>query len=581
MATIIPTSTRRPSLLGLSLLAVTLQSYTAVSHALEPQNPPSPSTTASSPAPGTPPATPTPVVPAVPVVPPVPDNPIAQSIKKAIDSTLIRQTDSTEEVYRANNYHFIWQNNPHIEAALKLFEDAPSKGLDPDYYRVESLRSQWQKLKSIPAPTNEQVAEFDTLLTNRLVNYLGDVAHGRINPRKVNVDFPSNKDPKKIAQAVFAASKDGSFKATADKLEPTLPFYVYMRKALGEYSQAAKVLKDGKFTRAVSKGKSHPQIAKVRQYLIAFGDMSDDGGEAAYNEQLIEGIKHFQKRHGLSAKGTLNKETIAALNAPLDKKIEQIKLSLERLRWIPRFDEDRAVLVNIPSFQLWAFDSLKDEQAKPLTMRVVVGKAAGKQTPSFSSKMQYVEFRPTWSVPQSIIKHEFGNLLRNPGALARRGMKVSYHNGTVSVRQESGDKNALGLVKFLFPNNHSVYMHDTPSKHFFQNARRDFSHGCVRLGAPALMAEFALKNQTGNWTDKKIYHAMHTGGLKRVTLESQIPVIIFYGTALAVDPNGVHFYADVYGQDAKLKAALAQTRRAGGKPEKEKELPIKIPQAEV
>jgi murein L,D-transpeptidase YcbB/YkuD len=379
---------------------------------------------------------------------------------------------------------------------------------------------------------------------------------------------------------VLTASKDGSFKTLADKTEPTLVFYRYMSEAFAQYSAAEQVRKEVKFTRA-GLSKEHPteQVAQLRKFLTALGDIEasktgDDAASSAYDEQLVEGIKHFQKRHGLATKGSINKETLNALNAPLAAKVEQMKLSLERLRWIPRFEEDRMVLVNIPSFQLWAFDSLKDEDAEPLTMRVVVGKAAGKQTPSFSSKMLYVEFRPTWSVPQSIIKHEFGNLLRNPGALAKRNMKVSYHNGVVSVRQGSGDHNALGLVKFLFPNNHSVYFHDTPSKHFFKQSRRDFSHGCVRLANPDLFAEFALNKQTDEWTMDKIKRAMHKGGQKRITLDAPVPVVIFYGTALAVDHSGVHFYKDVYGHDARLKAALEQSKKTASKKEKPKQADV-------
>lgn len=594
---------RRSKLFYVGMLAVTLSSHPVISRAVEPLTTPAtkPVTPVATPAvtpkatvpgvakPATPavmptPAKPTvpataaptsPAVPVVPVTPPppvIPANPISQSIASHFAS-IKRQKEAVEEIYRLTNYQFIWANNPNTEAALKLFEDAPSKGLDIEYYDVDALRASLKQLK-VGTPSTEQLAAFDTALTNNLLSYLSDLGYGRVNPQKVRFDFQVNKEPLKLAQALLTASKDGSFKALADKTEPTLVFYRYMREAFSQYHAAEQVRKEVKFTR-VGLSKEHPteQVAQLRKLLIALGDIeasktADDSNSAAYDEALIQGIKSFQKRHGLASKSLLNKATINALNAPVTGKLEQMKLSLERLRWIPRFEEDRMVLVNIPSFQLWAFDSLKDEDAEPLTMRVVVGKAAGKQTPSFSSKMQYVEFRPTWSVPQSIIKHEFGNLLRNPGALARRNMKVSYHNGVVSVRQASGDHNALGLVKFLFPNNHSVYFHDTPSKHFFKQSRRDFSHGCVRLANPDLFAQFALNKQTDEWTMDKINRSMHKGGQKRITLEAPVPVVIFYGTALAVDHTGVHFYADVYGHDAKLKAALEQTKKAASKKEK-------------
>lgn len=494
---------------------------------------------------------------------------IAQMIKGMIASSPW-QKEAMTEIYRLSEHHLIWLNNKHTDAALKLLNDSPaSKGLHSEDYNVQWLNSNWQQLKATAEPTFEQLALFDTTLSNSLLSYYSDIRYGRVNPRKVSFDFQVNKEHLKLALWTFNASKDGTLASLADGLEPKLVFYRNLKRALNQYQQAAREHKEiqFKFSGALEEADKDPQIVTLRSLLTTLGDAipakdSANTKSEIYDAALVAGVKNFQFRHGLNANGVLNKETVGQLNVPLASRIAPIELSMERLRWVPAYTEDRLVLVNIPNFRLWAFDSLKDEKAKPLTMRVVVGKAAGTKTPSFSSKMEYVEFRPTWSVPQSIIRNEMmSKLENNPEYFSRRGMKVTYHDdGEISIRQASGDSNALGLVKFLFPNNHSVYFHDTPSKQFFKRDRRDFSHGCVRLAEPASLAEFVLKKQKEEWTIDKIEKAMHKGGSKRVTLVEPIPVIIFYGTALAINNSGVSFFQDVYGHDRTLKNALLKSR---------------------
>lgn len=541
------------------LLAFGLQTYPAISFAVDAPVVPVPASTPLAPVPAA----------ILPAPPSYTNDIIAQMIKNMIASSAW-QKEAMTEIYRLSEHHLIWLNNKNTEAALKLLSDTPaSKGLHSEDYNIQALNASWQQLKATPEPTFEQLALFDTTLSNNLLSYYSDIRYGRVNPKKVRFDFQVNKEHLKLAQSTFNASKDGAFAALADNLESKLVFYRNLKHALNQYQQAAREHKNlhFSFSGALKEADSDPQIVELRSLLTTLGDLipaknSSNAKSLIYDAELVAGVKNFQHRHDLNASGVLNKETVAALNVPLANRIEPIELSLERMRWVPEPSEDRFVLVNIPSFRLWAFDSLKDEKLKPLTMRVVVGKAAGTQTPSFSSKMEYVEFRPTWSVPQSIIKNEMmSKLENNPGYFSRRGMKVTYHDdGGISIRQESGDSNALGLVKFLFPNNHSVYFHDTPSKQFFSRSRRDFSHGCVRLAEPGVMAEFVLKKQKEAWTPEKIQKAMHKGGLKRVTLEAPIPVVIFYGTALALNNNGVSFFQDVYGHDRTLKNALIRSR---------------------
>jgi murein L,D-transpeptidase YcbB/YkuD len=480
---------------------------------------------------------------------------IAQLIKNII-ATQSWEKEATEEIYRLSGHQLIWLNNKHTEQVLDLLNHAETIGLNPDNYNRHWLENTWQKLNADPEPSFHDLAAFDTTLSYSLLSYLSDVTYGRINPQKVRFDFEVNKEHLKLALATFNAIKDGSVVNLANKLEPTFVFYRHLKQGLLHYHQALH-LKPVHFNVSLS-NQNQSQLAQLRQLLIALGDIPHtktlNSHNNSYDKILIEGLKQFQKRHGLAAKGFLNAETVAALNVPLNQRIAQIELGLERLRWIPRSTEDRFVMVNIPSFQLWAFDSLKNEAAKPLVMRVVVGEALDKQTPILSSKMEYLDFRPYWNVPPSIIRNEImPKLGKNSSYLAKHGMEmIREKNGSVTIRQVPGIKNALGLVKFVFPNHHSVYFHDTPSKRFFNMTRRDFSHGCVRLAEPALLAEYALKHQAGDWTMAKIKAAMEAPKPKRVAFKQPIPVVIFYSTVMAAENSSVSFLQDIYGHDQKL-----------------------------
>ncbi len=348
----------------------------------------------------------------------------------------------------------------------------------------------------------------------------------------------------------------------SNDFEPQLKFYKNLKQALHNYQRANNQYPHlaFKFPRTLKKGQQNHQVIKLRKLLITLGDFKFIEGinnavidNPIYDEAMSEAIKHFQRRHRLRVTGRIDKATVKQLNIPLSKRIEQIKLGLERFRWLPRYKEDKLIFVNVPSFRLWAFNSLKNNKIKPLSIRVVVGKASKTRTPIFSSKMKYLVFRPYWGIPYSILKKEvFPGMKRDPNYLANRNMELVGNR----VRQRPGGRNALGLVKFIFPNKYSIYLHDTPSKSLFKRTRRDFSHGCVRVSKPANLAAYLL-----NWKLKKVKRAMHRGrGSQRATLKQEIPVIIFYSTVLAMNDASVTFLNDVYGYDKKLKRKLIAIR---------------------
>ena len=251
-----------------------------------------------------------------------------------------------------------------------------------------------------------------------------------------------------------------------------------------------------------------------------------------------------------------------------------MQLTLERWRWLPDIYQNAPIVANIPEFRLRAYD--KDFNVG-VTMNVVVGKSYGHDTPVFSDTMKYVVFRPYWEVPPSIIRGELiPHIARDPDYLAKKGFEIVdsqqrvVSEGTVSseelsqlragklfVRQKPGPKNALGLVKFLFPNSYNVYMHDTPATEFFAKSRRDFSHGCIRLEKPADLAAWVLRDNPG-WNPERIHAAMNGSTTQQVNLAHPIPVLIVYVTVIVLEDGVVHFYDDIYGHDAALEKVLAK-----------------------
>jgi murein L,D-transpeptidase YcbB/YkuD len=296
--------------------------------------------------------------------------------------------------------------------------------------------------------------------------------------------------------------------------------------------------------------------------------------------ELVLGLQHYQARHGLEPDGSLGPATFAALTTPIAVRVRQIELTLERWRWLPPFDTP-PIVVNIPEFQLFAFSTTADRVASILQMPVIVGQAyADKRTPIFVGDLKYVVFRPYWDVPRSILLREMLPKIRaNPDYLAKEHLEIvagasdqspvvaptpaniaDLAAGQLRLRQRSGPDNSLGLIKFIFPNGHDVYMHSTPARRLFSESQRAFSHGCIRVSDPAALAVFVLRNAVPSWSRAEIDAAMQAGDNRRVALRQPIHVMILYGTALATEAGPVQFFADIYGLDAKLERLLGLPR---------------------
>jgi len=493
--------------------------------------------------------------------------------------------DEMQGLYEPQGYAALWfaAGKPieQVRDVLDVLADSPQRGLDPEDYDAAFLASRWRGLQSGGALAPEDLGRFDAGLTLAFLRQISDVHIGRITPHRVQVGIdPSPKKYDLVALVRKAIDEGGAgdrIRATVEAAEPQLAIYRRMKEALAAYRKLLDAeLPAVQATATVQPGDAFEGLPALRARLAAFGDLrtGDEGAATAYDGETVAAVRRFQERHGLAPDGVLGKATLAALAVPPSKRLRQIELGLERLRWLPDLDSGPLIAVNLPAFQLWAFDSLDTTGRPSLTMRVVVGKSFDSRTPVFLDWMEYVVFRPYWNVPISIVRGELVPALRRDGnALAKRDMEIvrdfgdatalaptpanvaQLAKGTLKIRQRPGPRNSLGLAKFIFPNSYNVYLHGTPAQTAFERTRRDLSHGCVRLEDPAAMARFVLQEQPA-WTMERIQSAMDAGKPEQVNLLHKIPVLLFYTTAL-VDLDGtVRFYEDIYGHDVLLEREL-------------------------
>jgi murein L,D-transpeptidase YcbB/YkuD len=337
-------------------------------------------------------------------------------------------------------------------------------------------------------------------------------------------------------------------------MRPQDPDYASLRKALDQFQQIVvkggwKGVPEGE---AVKPGErmSAMRIAALRARLAAegFSAAGDSTGGAVYDHALAGAVANFQAHHGIVVDSMLGKETVDALNQSAPYRAAQIAANLERLRWLPRNFGSRYIYVNVPAFRLDAYD--KGEKA--LSMKVIVGEDfEDKATPVFSDVMETVVFRPYWNVtPDIAAKEIFPKIQSNPGYLASNDYELYQEGGATRVRQRPGDKNALGFVKFLFPNDFNIYLHDTPNHELFEKDVRAFSHGCIRVEKPSELAQWVL-----GWDASRVDAAMHGSDNNSIKVPQKIPVYIVYGTAYIRD-NQLYFGNDLYDRDDKLVAQV-------------------------
>jgi murein L,D-transpeptidase YcbB/YkuD len=458
--------------------------------------------------------------------------------------------------------------------ALLALAGAEAHGLEPGDYDAAALD---RLAAALPAGrSGVDLARFDLLLTVDLLRLLDDLRSGRMPDAPYGRARETGRADlaAMLSEALQADTVAGLVAAAA----PRLTQYRNLQRMLARYRRLAadSTLEPVPVTGVVRPGDRFAGASALRRRLAALGDLGEITADTAamYGAADVEAVHRFQLRHGLPSDGVLGGATVVALNTPLSARVRQIELAMERVRWLPSLTGRRFLVVNVPAFALFAFDSTGGAGTPSRWMKVVVGKAVDTRTPMLYAELRSVEFRPYWNVPRSILVGELLPLLRRrPDYLRAHEMELVgadgrplgdqvtaavlrlLSRGELRVRQRPGPHNALGLVKFDFPNPASVYLHGTPDSLLFSRPRRDFSHGCIRVADPVGLAEWVLHDRP-EWSRAEITRAMAGPGSRRVALARPIPVAVYYTTAVAFPDGTVRFYPDVYGLDRLLEQAL-------------------------
>lgn len=503
----------------------------------------------------------------------------------------------TRQFYAQRDHAAAWieygKPTSQMDAFITALRDAEREGLDPDLYgatTIDERRAEASKgFLTRQGFDAEEAGRLDAWLTYLYLKYSADLADGMSDLAAADPDWhigPSTFNP--LAH-LEAALEQGRVAQSLAELVPEHREYTALRDALAEHRRIAA---EGGWpavprTLRLKPGQKHPAVRALARRLAVSGDYTgslpdeDPEGDGAepieYGEPLQDAVRRFQARHGLASAGIVGAQTVAALNVPVEARIRQIQLNLERWRWLPRDLGDRYVLVNIPEMRLRVYDNGRI----PLAMNVVVG-TSDTQTPIFSDEMSYLVFSPYWNVPDSIAQGEtLPAMMQDPGYLARNNMEIIDKDGNpvppeemdietleeYRFRQRPGAANSLGLVKFMFPNQFNVYLHDTPAPSLFTRANRAFSHGCVRLSEPVALAEYVLRDQR-EWDARAIEAAMHGGTERTVKLTEKLPVYLGYWTASVDETGALQFRPDVYGIDADQRARLRERMNRLQKTEK-------------
>lgn len=480
---------------------------------------------------------------------------------------------------------------PQAREALALLADASSHGLDAQDYDSGTLVREFDAVDTATPP--EALAQLDAALDAAVQRYATDLHTGRVDPRTLHPGFALPPATAFDAAAwLDAAIAAGRLRDAARDLAPVLPQYERLRTALvrqrglvGHVAWRSPLPPlpgaHGARTGTLGPGQHYDGLVRLAHRLAAMGDLpGTEVVPATYDGALVAAVRQFQSRHGLAADGVIGGATFARLQADPAVGLRKIELALERLRWTPLVQGRRMVTINLPEFVLRAYDVRDGRIALGATMKVIVGRALDTRTPLIAADMRFIEFSPYWNVPASIARTEIvPRLRRDPAYFVREGFEFvgpdgraqatltsaaidALRAGQLRIRQRPGPQNALGDIKFVFPNHDAIYLHHTPSVGLFARDRRDFSHGCIRVEDPVSLAQFVLRDRP-EWTEARIRAAMGRRESATLALAEPVRVLIAYGTAIVKDER-IHFFDDIYGLDRDLDAALRLRRRSPG-----------------
>lgn len=472
------------------------------------------------------------------------------------------------ELYASRNYQPLWLNNGRVSDLITYLKTAPQHGLLIEDYFIN-------KIEDIQANGNNH-ADLDILASEAFIRFGYHQRFGKVNAHSFdsNINFKREllRDRTPVELITDIASSSKPIEELVDQIIPRGPLYRAVQQALENYLEIQsnggwQTISEGP---TLHEGDQDSRVVQIRKRLFITGDLSGNTNfdSTIFDSDVVKAVTTFQHRNFLEDDGVAGAKTIATMNVPIQHRIDQMRLTLERIRWVQQEITDDFLAVNIASFRTILFrggDVIWQS-------RVMVGKPY-RQTPVFRGDIQYLEFNPTWTIPPGILRNDtLPAIKKDPNYLTERNISVIDSNGNkvdpqsvdwnaytrgvpYTLRQEPGPNNALGRVKFIFPNKHFVFLHDTPSRTLFSKAERAFSSGCIRVQYPFQLAELLLDDPQ-QWNESAIQSVVDSKEIRRVNLREPFPVLIVYLTAVAEPDKPPRFLQDIYKRDEKLLEAL-------------------------
>ncbi len=492
----------------------------------------------------------------------------------------LKSSPEIREFYKNRDYMEAWSANGKLtnlaEDMIAGIKEVKYDGLNPNDYHLETIETLWASVSKNRKSTDGLVA-IDLLLTDSFFRLSHDLDVGKIDPTDLKSEWELPLDTPKVSylELLESSLQKRSIRSALENVAPKLDMYQKGREVMRSLEEKASsdtlAWEKVNLDKSLKVGDSHPAIPGLRSRLVFWGSLEpyEVENEALFDSKMEEGLKDYQYAHGMEPDGAIGNLTMESLNNSPARLMEIAAVNLERMRWMPdTLLDGELILVNVANFQL---DYLNKKDTV-LSAKVIVGKEYN-ESPVFSADMSYIAFSPYWNIPESIVKDEIiPAVKKNKKYLDEKGMEVVDGSGNpissksidwsadpfpYLVRQKPGGSNSLGLVKFMFPNKHNVYIHDTPARSLFDLESRALSHGCIRVQDPVKFAEILLKDDP-EWSLEKINEAMDQEEEKKVNLKEHIPVVIFYLTFWADSDGGAHFKSDIYGRDGEVLAALKQ-----------------------
>jgi len=521
-------------------------------------------------------------------------------IQKAVVDRLVESRDrngkpattAREKFYHERNHNPAWIRegiiSSQVRTLVQVLKEAQQEGLNPEDYGVTHIEKLTARLEEVTragaAARSETWAEWDVLLTDAFFLYGLHVSEGRLDPGKWFYQWVPYRRTTDLVKILTEALKGNDVEGALRRLPPRYPAYGQLRTELAKYRRIAA---QGGWEPIPEKLKLHrgstgTAVNLLKQRLVVDGDLdpADLGRNNHFDRQLEAALQRFQHRHGLRANGITDDDTRKALNFTVEKRIRQIEWYMERWRWLPDELGPRYIMANIPDFRLFVVEN----QVTVMSMKTVVGKVT-QPTPVFMDIMSYLELNPTWNVPNSIVAEEMvPKAQKDPEFLVKKRIRI-YSNWSPTAKeidpktidwkkvnpkkfpyrmiQDSG-VNPLGRIKFMFPNQFDVYLHDTTQKSLFQRSRRMYSHGCIRVEKPYELGEWVLKDDPA-WSKERLIKEIRKGKRQQINLPKPIPVYVIYLTAWFDTRGHIHFRDDIYDYDKNLEKALEQSSGTAGR----------------